>query len=598
MILCCGSDSNQVSLSGLMPNTKYYVRISWIDKKGNVSSADTSFTTELSGIISHELLRPLAGDYICGKDLTVSFKNFAGVDTRLIFAKGGSSVRDTLNCSENNGNYSVIIPGEKVTEAGIIYSLLMQKNGESVETGEWFAGADSIELKCPVISLPNTYKLVSIPLAFSPVPSISALSISIGDTAGWRYFGYDPLNKSYILFDTLRSGKGGWIFCKEESEMSIRGKNLLSDTLFPVVLRQGYNCVGNPFSFPVYWSNSVLYHDSTFVGIADSIAGQFIRRQIFLYKDNTPNSRNDGYYYSNRELISHQYNDSIQLKPWEACWVYAEKDSVVLLLNPSAELNLVKSLSKKQNRQGNAWYYRVSAISSGGIKQEAIFGTALDAKDTYDEYDSPEPPPISAEVQIGFLNPEWNRYKGMYISDIKSCSGNHQWNMCVKSFVPGPITLKWDRAGDHQGYLYLKDINSGEIVDITSEKSYCYKVASKEDVRNFIISWEPRERPLKKVQFRNWELSKIRTKSSSSLVKFRYTVPSSIKGNGCRIIIDIFDINGRCVRRILDEKKEPGVYTACWDGRTISGGIAANGFYVVRLFTDEFSGSIGVHLLR
>lgn len=598
MILCSGSDSNQVSLSGLMPDTKYYTRISWIDRKGNVASAGASFTTEPSEIVSHELLKPVTSDYVCGRDLSITFKNITGVNSRLVFAKGGSSVQDTLGCSETNGNYSVIIPGAKVTEAGIIYSLLLQKNEESAATQKWVAGADSIELKIPVISLPNTYQLVSFPSVFTPVPSISAFSASIGDTTKWRYFGYDPLDKSYILFDTLKSGEGGWIFCKEESEISIRGKNLLSDTLFPVVLREGYNCVGNPFSFPVYWSNSVLYHDSTFISIADTVARQFIRHQIFQYKDNTPNSKNDGNYYSNRELISHDYNDSIQLNPWEACWVYAEKDSMVLLLNPSAELNVTKNLAKRQNRQSTDWYYRVTAISSGGEKKEAVLGAAFDAKDTYDEYDSPEPPSISDEVQIGFLNPEWNRYKGMYISDIKSNSGNHQWNLCVKSNASAQVILNWDRVGNHEGFLYLEDIKSGEIVDITTEQSYCFKPVNKEDSRNFIISWIPQKQSLNEVQFKNWDFSRDRTEFSSSLMKFRYTVPSSIKEKDCRTSIEVFDVRGRCVRRILDEKKVPGVYTAYWDGKNISGSVAANGFYVVRLFTDEFSRSIGVHLLR
>lgn len=598
MMLYSGSESNQASLSGLMPETKYYVRVSWVDRKGNVSSAGTSFTTEPSGIINPELLKPVTDDYICGRDLTVSFRNITGVSSRLSFSKGGSSVQDTLSCSENNGEYSVKIPGAKITEAGIIYSLLLQKNGESVETRKWFVGADSIELKSPVNSLPNTYQLVSLPLVFSPVPSIKAFSASIGDTARWRYFGYDPLNKSYILFDTLRSGNGGWIFCKDKFETSIRGKNLLPDTLFPIVLRKGYNCVGNPFSFPVYWSNSVFQHESTLISVTDSVARQFIRRQIFLYEDKTSNSKNDGKYYSNRELISNKYNDSIQLKPWEACWVYAEKDSVVLLLNPSADLSAAKNLAKRQNRQGNSWYYRVTAISSGGEKQEAVLGAAFDAKDTYDQYDSPEPPPISTEVQIGFLNPEWNKYKGMYISDIKSCSGNHQWNLCVRSNASGPVILKWDKAGDHEGYLYLKDVKSGDIVDITTEQSYCFKPVNKEDSRNFIISWIPQKQSLNEMQFKNWDFSRDRTEFSSSLMKFRYTVPSSIKEKDCRTSIEVFDISGRCVRRILDEKKVPGVYTAYWDGKNISGSVAANGFYLVRLFTDEYSRSIRVHLLR
>lgn len=594
IILCPGSDSNRVNITRLMPGKKYYVRISWIDNKGNVSSSKTSFTTASNDIVDAEGFKPVS-NYVCGRELSFSFRNAAGINSRLIYSTGGASVQETLSCSESDGNYSTVIPGERVTQAGIIYSFLLQKDGKTLLTPKWSAGPDSIQLTNQVVSLKNTYSLVSLPAFFAPVSSITFLSSSIGDTSAWRYYGYDPENKVYKLFDTLRSGTGGWIFCKEKTEINLKGKGLSPDTLFPVVLRQGYNCVGNPFTFPVYWNNSIISRDSALIGIADSVSRKFIRKQIFLYEDNTANSKNDGHYITNRDLISNKYDDSIQLKPWEACWVYAEQDSVVLLLNPSAELNVKSGLAKKQKTNGVVWYYRMSAFTSGGGKKEALFGAASDAKDTYDDYDSPEPPPVSSEVQIGFLHPEWNNHKGLYLSDIKSCSGNHDWTLSVKSFVSGLVNLKWEGNGNHEGYMYLKDLISGEIIDMASEKSYSYKPQKGESTRNFTISWMPQKQSLNQLQFKNWNFLRERADFTKSLIKFIYSVPSSVQG---RTVIEVFDINGRCVKRILDEKKEPGLYKISWDGKNNSGGIAANGFYVVRLFNSAYNHSIGVHLLR
>lgn len=61
-----------------------------------------------------------------------------------------------------------------------------------------------------------------------------------------------------------------------------------------------------------------------------------------------------------------------------------------------------------------------------------------------------------------------------------------------------------------------------------------------------------------------------------------YSIPRT-----SRVVIDIYDISGRLVRRLVDKDVEPNRYVAVWDGRTDAGNEAASGIYFYILTTNE-----------
>lgn len=597
-VYCAYSDSSQVTLRGLMPDKKYYLKIVSIDKNWNMSSGTASFTTENCNIAGSELFNHVTSQYISGKELSVTFRNISGVSTKLIFSAGGSSTQDTLSCSENNGEYNARIPGDKIKESGVVYSILLQNANEHFETRQWSVAPDSIQLVNAKLSLPGTYSLVSFPSDFKKISSVTALSTTFGDTSTWRFYGYDPIEKKYLPFDTIRSAAGGWFYCKQNSELNFKGKGLKPDTLFPVMLKKGWNCVGNPFSFPIFWNNTLLSVDSALVGITDTVSALYVRHQIFLYNDTSANNKNDGTYSTNRELITHFYNDSIMLSPWGACWVYAEKDSAKLWLNPVMKLNSQTKLYKRSLSNNRSWFYKINARSGSTADQNAIFGAADEASDGYDRYDSPKPPSISSGLQIGFLNSEWNGTKGMYSSDITSVSGSHDWSMVVKGYGSDPVTLSWDKNGSYDGFIYLTDLKNGNISDITSLNSYTYTPDKNEAERHFSISWKQNKQTISISKSQAWSLSQDRSNSMKSIIKLKYSVPYSTSGKSYQTAIDVFDINGRCLKRLVNEHKLSGFYTVNWDGKNSSGSAVASGLYLVRLSSEGFSKSIGVHFVH
>jgi flagellar hook assembly protein FlgD len=65
-----------------------------------------------------------------------------------------------------------------------------------------------------------------------------------------------------------------------------------------------------------------------------------------------------------------------------------------------------------------------------------------------------------------------------------------------------------------------------------------------------------------------------------------------------RATLRVLDIEGRLVRRLLDEPRAAGSHTATWDGRTEPGAPAPSGIYFYELRAGEFAASRKMSVVR
>jgi hypothetical protein len=68
----------------------------------------------------------------------------------------------------------------------------------------------------------------------------------------------------------------------------------------------------------------------------------------------------------------------------------------------------------------------------------------------------------------------------------------------------------------------------------------------------------------------------------SPLTRIAYTLPCET-----RATLEVYDISGRLVRRLVDRELPPGEHAAEWDGRTADGQETASGIYFYRLWADD-----------
>jgi len=81
----------------------------------------------------------------------------------------------------------------------------------------------------------------------------------------------------------------------------------------------------------------------------------------------------------------------------------------------------------------------------------------------------------------------------------------------------------------------------------------------------------------------------------------RFDVPGRVEGNGstsARIVMNVYDVRGRIVKRLIDGSMPAGPATVTWDGMNESGTNVSSGIYFLRMITGEQRHTRKMVLLR
>lgn len=595
---CPVASSATVKLDGLVPEHTYYLSVHSADRQGNVFTQHDTVRTETSLLAEPQLYSPEAAPWIIGEPWRLRVKNRAGILTRLLFSRGGSAVIDTFLCNDDGGTYTAEVPGTLVGAVGATWSLLLTTDSDTLQTSRWSSAPDSVALRADSFTVPNTYRLISLPLLYTPEPSC-ALSASLGDTALWRYYGFSPEKRAYQLFDTLQPGRGGWLIHKNTAALTHHGAGLKPDTLVSVVLRKGWNCIGNPYLFPLYWDNLLVSCNGALIPITDSAAAHFVRRQYVTYHDTTADNKSNGYYASNRALTSALYNDTAAMRLWEGCWAFAEVDSVTCFFNPAPQRPMT-TLTKKRETQSNSWFYTLIAASDELTGSATAFGAAQGASCGYDGYDAPCPPVIARGLEVGFSHPEWQRHSGLYAADVISLDNTdaYTWNLQVHTQGRRPVTLSWQREGVRSGRpLYLVDLQRGAVSPLQSVAAYTFTPNIENETSTFAITTTPEKRELAGTG-QSWGLTSECWGANGNGVKLTFNIPSSATLLQ-EVSLEVFDIRGRLVTRLVRGAYPAGVHAVTWNRNAAQERASvARGMYIVRLTGNSYAKSVRISLVR
>ena len=75
--------------------------------------------------------------------------------------------------------------------------------------------------------------------------------------------------------------------------------------------------------------------------------------------------------------------------------------------------------------------------------------------------------------------------------------------------------------------------------------------------------------------------------------QINYDLPSQAK-----IVIEIFDVLGRKVDTLLNQRQQPGHYSVTWDGRDEQNNMVPSGVYICRLRAESFIQSLKMLVIR
>jgi hypothetical protein len=596
-----GTTKHTVTLTGLAAATKYYFRLVSVDDFDSVIMGPIqTFTTKASALMNGFSFDPSTLTMAPGTDLTVAFKGQSGLIVYARFSVGGSAQVTPLTCNENSGTYTATIPGSNITASGILVSIALKSSTDSIVTPVYALAASAPVQISDTLRFAKTYYMLSFPLLQTISRPLDWLGAQLGDTSTWRYYGYNSQTGKYVVDDTIRGGLGKWLYAGIKKTLSVRALAPKPDTLFAISLSQGWNLIGNPFAFPVFWKNSLVRYNGNIVRLYDNAAGQLVRRQWFHYVDTTEDGINDGQYVSNRDVL---LADTTRLLPWNGYWVYAEKNGVELLLNPTPAQPQQSSLAKKKLQPPLQWNIRLTASSGKAIDNSTVIGELQDASDAYDQFDSPKPPQLSNDLSAGILHRTWpGGGKALFAADIAHYAENstYEWQVSIAA-APGKsaVDLSWKIFGNVNGILVLSDSVSGAKVNMSTSNSYSLSLTQGEQQRLLKVKLFPRTGSIFQSTPLLWTLQQTAPNPFKASTKIRFSVPASKAGaiGLNQVIISVFDIMGRRVKNLVNDDRYPGNYTVVWNGTDDAHKRLRQGIYIVHLSANGFSGSVKTHLV-
>ena len=372
---------------------------------------------------------------------------------------------------------------------------------------------------------------------------------------GHVFYSWDIVKEKYIIPDLIELGHSYWFRHEYEDPLVFSEDSSAAVPLenYTIKLEQGWNMVGNPFSFPVQYEK-----DSN---IGDPITWESIGEKFGVAPQN-------------------------ELQPWNGYAVYASAESDLVLI-PFQEQD--SSAQRVANIDG--WYLNLKAESPNFFHHAAQIGRHENASNGQGLYDTPQLPDINETISL-LMDLNGNS-SFRYTKDIRDLDEfNGVWNLrldgnsdersmvlsgVLKGSIPEGLRIAivdiQERKVSHeilnQGLVIKKDPNLAYDLKLVAG-DIDYVATMTEEILNNIPSV--------------YSLSQNYPNPFNPITKMNYALPKR-----SRVIISVYNVLGQEVTTLLNKEQDYGYHTVTWNGTDRIGKQVASGVYFARLTTKNFS---------
>jgi hypothetical protein len=335
-------------------------------------------------------------------------------------------------------------------------------------------------------------------------------------------------------------------------------------------IEKGWNQIGIPLGYKVNWSDMAVISDSSshktpLIDILESNA---------VYE-----------YVKNKEFHGYIWEkpDTAAAEPWKGYWI---KTSISGTLIFPKEPTVSKPIPDSTQRAQKA-----------ALAKMSLSNWQLDLMLSNDQYmDRGNIIGISenGENDIIYEPPHFGNYCSLYFQDakgvltqeLKAGFENYEdvisWDFFVKSADNGKEhLLRWNNESIKglSLYLFLVDPENERIVSMNNENLYKFTIRG--GAKKFKIyatqdaSFSPKIIPLE------FKLQQNYPNPFNPATTIRFGIPESMDGQ--KITIKIYDVLGRVVKTLLNEKMEMGYHKIVWNSRNNADIPAASGIYFYQI---------------
>ena len=395
----------------------------------------------------------------------------------------------------------------------------------------------------------SSYQIISVPLELT-TKTVTSVFDELGayDKKQWRLFTYSADdNREYPSFSTIDPGKGYWFIARTSTSIAVgEGKTVTADetTSFKLNLSTGWNLIGNPYNFRISWAE-VLSANSTATGVGNL--------KIFT---------------------SGALTDSNVLDRYQGAFVFTDANitlDVPVLRNKSLG-GRVGGAQNIENALTDSHWEVPLYLSRDDLRNE-LGGIGMhpnakdDGKDAFDQVSVPLP------EGLGFFELQTNHpeVKSAFNKDVVTRKENYTWEMQVRRDEDLPLTLSWENHffGTNDQNLVLFDPATHQQVDMKTKTTYLIG----KDTRSLRFMYGSKEYVEAKLDSEIPRLGNPYPVPAKELVNIPFRLPA---GGSAHVNLDVYDLQGRLVERLVNNEHTPGSYLATWRAET-------KGMFLVRL---------------
>ncbi|HQQ96435.1 MAG TPA: fibronectin type III domain-containing protein [Cyclobacteriaceae bacterium] len=563
-----GNGVTSETATGLTPLTLYYLKMRAINAAGvsDFSIIRIVSTTAIGGPVAINLDLSLLPQYRTPTDppgqIQIQATGGTGSLSVKLFHRKNTEYAFLQESVLLQGNsYSVLMGQDWVDEFGMQYYFEVTDLAGQVKRSAEPSAPHNMPIKIGGFTIPidrfgkeiQNYQILSVPYQLSanrisdllePIKGLGAYN-----KKNWRLVRYeDGVNVDYLdglSVSPFQAGKAYWFVSRNPVELNL-GPAIAPDYSatkpFTVLLKKGWNQIGNPFPFDISW-NEVLAANGSPRGISNL--------QVF-----------------NPSTVS--FEDADVLKKFCGGFVYFDADYKLTFPATLSRKGTRIQITENYQAEAGEWQVPITLQQGEAKSVQAGIGMHHLAQTGWDRFDRPSPPRFFPVAELV------THQSGLALNQsVVPPAAFYSWNYQVISDQSGMVNLTWSnkQVGQLKGQLTLYDTKRHVLVDMSRTDSHESEPGT---ILHFIYSESPLI-PTDMVQAGTAFPNPFNNQVSFSFL-------NDNNSNGItEVNLFVHDMTGRRVYESQVFTSKPGLSYLSWNGKSSSGAELNAGWYFYQL---------------